>query len=211
MRPVRVLAADRQPLFREALARAVRRSSALQLVAEAADGGAALAAIERHRPDVAVVDLRLPVLDGARVLNAVVRDELPTRVLLVGDEFDSRTAHDALAAGAAGLLPRTIGEEEVRAAVAAVAGGSIVIGEREQTIVASEIRRRAAANRPLLTERERTVLLLIAAGRGVAEISARLGLGTATVKAVLLDLYRRFGVSDRAALVAAALRRGLID
>ncbi len=145
MRPVRVLAADRQPLFREALARAVRRSSALQLVAEAADGRAALAAIDRHRPDVAIVDLRLPLLDGARVLNAVIRDELPTRVVLVAGEFDGRTAYNSLAAGAAGVLPRTIGEEEVRAAVAAVASGSIVIGAREQTAVATEIR--AAAGR----------------------------------------------------------------
>jgi two-component system, NarL family, nitrate/nitrite response regulator NarL len=211
MRPVRVLAADRQPLFREALARAVRRCSSLQLVAETADGRAALAAIERYTPDVAVIDLRLPLLDGRRVLNAVVRDELATRVVLVAAAFDGRTAYDALAAGAAGVLSKALDHDQVRAAVESVARGAIVIGEREQTVVAREIWRRASAAPPLLTERERSVLLLVAAGRGPAAIATALELGPATVKAVLLELYRRFGVSDRAALVAAALRRGLIE
>jgi two-component system nitrate/nitrite response regulator NarL len=209
--PIRVLAADRQPLFREAVARAVRQRSDFQLVAEVADGRAALAAIERHAPDVAVVDVRLSGLDGVRVLNAVIRDELPTRVLLLASVLDGSAAYSALAAGAAGWVSKAAGEAELCAAIMAAAHGEVALTADAQTAVAAEIRRRATACEPVLSEREWRVLRLVADGWSAGEIGHEIHLSTGSVKSSLLQLYKRLGVSERAAAVAVAMRRGLID
>ena len=209
--PIRVLAAERQPLFREAVARAVRQRADFQLVAEVADGRAALAAIERCAPDVAVVDVRLPGLDGARVLNAVIRDEVPTRVLLLASALDGSAAYAALAAGAAGWVSKAAGELELCAAITATAHGQVALTADAQTAVAAEIRRRATASEPVLSEREWLVLRLVADGWSTGEISHEIHLSTGSVKSSLLKLYKRLGVSERAAAVAVAMRRGLID
>jgi two-component system nitrate/nitrite response regulator NarL len=209
--PVRVLAAVRQPLFREAVARAVRQRAVLQLVGEVADGPGALEAIERDRPDVAVVDLHLPRLDGRRVLNAVVRDELQTRVLLLATASEAGRAYEAIAAGAAGWLSKRADEHELCSAIDAVARGDVALTADAQTAIAREIRRRASGAEPLLDDRERRVLGFVAQGRSAREIGRELNLSTGSVKSCQLRLYKRLGVSDRAAAVAVALRRGLID
>jgi len=209
--PIRVLAADRQPLFREAVARAVRQRSRLQLVAEVADGRAALDGIERHMPDVAIVDIRLPGLDGARVLNAVVRDRLPTRVLLLAGVLDGSAAYEALEAGAAGWVSKAAGEAELCAAIIATAQGQVALTSDAQTAVAAEIRRRATASEPVLSDREWLVLRLVADGWSASDIGHEIHLSTGSVKSSLLKLYKRLGVSERAAAVAVAMRRGLID
>jgi two-component system, NarL family, nitrate/nitrite response regulator NarL len=209
--PVRVLAADRQPLFREAVARAIRQRAGFQLVGEVADGRAALDAIERQEPDVAVLDLRLPELDGPRVLNAVVRDELRTRVLLFATASESGGAYDAIAAGAAGWLSKGADERELCTAIAAVARGGVALTPDVLTAIAAEIRRRSSGAEPLLDDRERHVLALVAQGRTAREIGLELHVSTGTVKSTQLRLYKRLRVSDRAAAVAEALRRGLIE
>jgi two-component system nitrate/nitrite response regulator NarL len=208
---VRVLVAARQPLLREAVARAVRQRVGLELVAEVPDGPAALEAIEREAPDVAVVDRRLPQLDGARVLNAVVRDGLDTRVLLLGASGEPDGAYDALAAGAAGWLSDLTHERELCRAIVAVARGGVALSQDAQTALAAEIRRRAEGDGPLLDDRERRMLTLVARGWSAQEIATELQLSTAVVRSHLLKLYKRLGVSERAAAVAVALRRGLID
>lgn len=208
--PIRVLVADRHPLFREGLARAVRQRPAFQLAGEAADGRTALERIGRLCPDVAIVGADLRGLAGSQVLNAVVRDRLPTRVLLVTAAIDPDLAYRAIAAGAAGLLSKHTDAEALCTAVHAVAGGEVTLAPEAQTGLAAAIRRRAAEPRPLVSDRERQILLRLADGASAAEIGHALHLSTGAVKAALLHLYARFGVSERTALVAAALRRGLI-
>jgi two-component system nitrate/nitrite response regulator NarL len=209
--PIRVLAAGRQPLLREAVARAVRQRASFQLVAEISDGRAALDAIERTCPDVAVLELRLAGLDGARVLNAVMRDGLATRVLLLAEASDADEAYAAIAAGASGWLSKRADEHELCAAIATVARGHVALAPDVQTAIASEIRRRAMRREPLLDERERSVLALVAQGRSAPAIARELGMSAGSVKSSLIRLYQRLGVSDRAAAVAVAMRRGLID
>jgi two-component system, NarL family, nitrate/nitrite response regulator NarL len=207
---IRVLAADRHPLFREGLVRAIRQRARLQLVDEVADGRAALDRIVRHEPDVAIVDVDLRDLDGTQVLNAVVRDALPTRVLLVSAAVDPDDAYSAIEAGAAGVLSKHTGAGELCGAVERAAGGDIALCPEAQTGLAVAIQRRALHPRPILGEREQEVLLLVAEGRSAAEIGRALHLSTGTVKTCLLKIYERLDVSERAAAVAAALRRGLI-
>jgi two-component system nitrate/nitrite response regulator NarL len=208
---VRVLAADRQPLFLEAVARVVRQRADLDLVAELGEGRGALDLIARAQPDVAVLDERLPGLDGGQVLNAVVRDRLPTRVLLVATKVRSDAVYQALAAGAGGYVSRLTSAPQLADAIAGVAGGHVVLAQEVQTSLAQEIRRRSRGQRAVLGERERQVLLLLAEGLTAAEIGRRLHLSTGTVKTTLLKLYERLGVSERSAAVAVALRRGLIE
>jgi two-component system nitrate/nitrite response regulator NarL len=207
----RVLAAERQPLFLEAIARAVRQRAGLHLVGEVADGHAALDAIRQREPDVAVLGVHLPGLDGPRILNAVVRDELHTRVLLLAGTGEAPHAYDAIAGGAGGWLSKVADERELCGAIATVARGQVAMTPDVLTAVASEIRRRASGAEPLLNDRERRVLTLVAEGRSAREIGLQLHLSPGTVKSTQLRLYKRLGTSDRAAAIAVALRRGLID
>lgn len=209
--PVRVLVADRQPLFREAVARAIRQRAQFSLVGEVGDGRSALRLLRGEQPDVALVDVRLPGIDGHRVLNAAVRDGLTSRILLLSSVDDAASSYAAIEAGAGGWLSRTVDAEELCVAIAAAARGEIALGRDAHTSIAGEIRRRASEREEILSDRERDVLLYVADGLGAREIGERLHLSTGTVKSCLLQIYRRFGVSERAAAVALALRRGMID
>jgi two-component system, NarL family, nitrate/nitrite response regulator NarL len=208
---VRVLVADDHPLFRQAVVRTVKDRADFELVGEAADGRAALTAIRATRPDVAVLDLKMPGLDGVQVINALARDEEPTRVVLLSAYLDGATAFAAVAAGAAAYLSKDADGLLIADAIAAVARGSTVIGPEVQAGLAEQIRARGGAPRTLLSEREREVLGHVAEGRSAPEIGRLLFLSTATVKGHLQTLYEKLGVSDRAAAVAEAMRRGLLE
>ena len=207
----RVAVADDHPLFREAIVRAIKERPDLEFVGEAADGREALELIRSAEPDVAVLDVKMPELDGVRVLNAVTREGLATRVLLLSAFLDGPIVFDAVAAGAAGYLSKDAERDRITDAVAAIARGETVLGPEVQAGIAGEIRARGRPDRPALTEREQQVLGFIAAGRAAPDIGKELYLSTATVKSHLQNLYEKLGVNDRAAAVAEAMRRGLIE
>jgi two-component system, NarL family, nitrate/nitrite response regulator NarL len=208
---IRVLAGDAQPLFRDAVARTIRQGAALELVGEVDDGRAALDAIVALRPDVAVLDMPLPSLDGDRVLRAVTRDGLPTRILFLCAGPSPDRAYRALEDGAAGVLSKHASAEQLCAAIRAAARGETVLSSEVMSGVAREIRLRAGAGRVRLTERERAILRLIADGRNLPAIARELHLGTATVKTHVAHIYEKLGVGERAAAVAEAMRRGLLE
>jgi len=208
----RVVVADDHPLFRHGIVDVVKRRPALELVAEAPDGRSALAALQEHRPDVALLDLDMPYLDGLEVLRAAVRDELAVRVVFLSGYLDSATAYEALQAGAAGLLSKDASGESVCEAVEAVARGETVLGPETQAALAEELRARAPAEEPAaLSAREREVLTLTAEGLTSPDIGRQLHLSPATVKTHLQNAYEKLGVSDRAAAVAEGMRRGLLE
>lgn len=206
-----MLVGDDQPLFRDALARVVRQCPRFELVGEVADGPAALRRIEDRRPDVAVVSLALPLLDGERVLNAVVRDELPTRVLLLASPTDEAVAYRAIERGGAGCIARRASADQLREAIAKAAGGGAFVSDELHDGLAREIRLRSRHSRPVLTERERQILRLKADGAGNVLIARTLHVSVPTVKTHVRHLYDKLGTSDRAAAVAVAMRRGLLE
>jgi two-component system nitrate/nitrite response regulator NarL len=208
---VRVLAADGQPLYRDAVARAIRERPELELVAQAGDGREALDAIGAEEPDVAVIDRTLSGLSGDQVLNAVARDGLRTRVVMIAARPDSREVYAALAEGAAGYLTKEADARELCDAITAVARGRTVLAPELQAGVAGEIRLRAPHERPVLSARESETLTLIAEGLSAPQIGRTLHLSTATVKTHLQHIYEKLGVSERAAAVAEAMRRGLLE
>jgi two-component system nitrate/nitrite response regulator NarL len=208
---VRVVVADDHPLYREGVVRALSSSGQVEIVAEAEDGRKALAKIEEHRPDVALLDYKLPGLDGVAVTHAVVRDGLPTRVLLLSAFTESGVVFKALETGAAGFVPKEARREQIVDAVLACARGENVLPTELASGLVSEIRLRAVDDAPALTERESQILRLIASGRSLPDIAGELFLGVTTVKTHVQHLYEKLGVSDRAAAVAEAMRRGLIE
>jgi two-component system nitrate/nitrite response regulator NarL len=207
----RVLVVDDHPLFRDAMVRLLRSWAEVEVIGEAASGRAALERIRRDPPDVAVVDVRMPDVDGVQLCAAVGRDGLATRVLIVSGYDDDELVYAALEAGASGYMPKDAPRDEVARAVLAVAHGEMAIAPRLAGGLASQIRLRRERTGPLLTDREREVLALLADGRSAPEIGRTLFLATSTVKSHLAHLYEKLGVSDRAAAVAEAMRRGLIE
>ncbi|WP_099025324.1 response regulator [Mycolicibacterium palauense] len=208
---VRVVVGDDHPLFREGLVRALAGNETVDVVGEAEDGVAALALIRQHRPDVALLDYRMPGMDGAAVAAAARRDDLPTRVLLVSAHDEAEIVYQALQQGAAGYLPKDSTRAEIVEAVLDCARGRDVLSPRLASGLAGQIRRHAEPARPALSPREAEVLRLIATGRSVPAIAEELYLAPSTVKTHLQRLYEKLEVRDRAAAVAEAMRRGLVD
>jgi two-component system nitrate/nitrite response regulator NarL len=208
---VRVVVADDHPFFRDGVTRGLVQSGRVRVVAEAGDGRAALEAIRQERPDVALVDYEMPELDGLDVVRATVRDDLPTRVLLLSAHTDSAVVFRALEEGAAGYLAKDASRSEIVQAVVDVARGRTVVPSDLAAGLAGEIRMRARSQGPVLSEREREVLRAFARGLSVPQVAAELFIGASTVKTHTQRLYEKLGVSDRAAAVAEAMRRGLLE
>jgi two-component system, NarL family, nitrate/nitrite response regulator NarL len=160
---------------------------------------------------VAVIDRTLTGLSGEQILNAVKRDGLRTRVVLLAVKPDPSEVYAALAEGAAGYLTKDASARELCDAITAVARGRTVLAPELQAAVADEIRLRAPRDRPVMTERERETLTLMAKGLSAPQIGLALHLSTATVKTHLQHIYGKLGVSERAAAVAEAMRRGLLE
>lgn len=207
-----VVVADDHPLFREGLERAVRERPELELVGAAADGRDALERIRELAPDVAVLDVRMPGLDAFQILNAVTRDGLATRVLLLSASADPEMVYRALQGGGAGYFRKEADRDAILDAISAVARGGTAIDPALQTGVFDQIRIRGTGEeRPILTTRERQVLTLMAAGRSGPEIAEQLIVALPTVKTYQARVYEKLGVSERAAAVAEAMRRGLLE
>lgn len=208
---VRVVVGDDHPLFREGAVRALVASGQIEVVGEAGDGLQALELIGRLRPDVALLDLRMPGLDGAQVAAAALKQGLSTRVLLLSAYTDSALVYRALQQGVAGYLPKESSRTAIVNAVLDCAAGRDVVAPELASGLAAEIRRRAEPSGPSLSAREREVLQLIASGESIPTIARELFLAPSTIKTHVQRLYEKLGVADRAAAVAEAMRRGLLE
>ncbi|MFJ3977792.1 response regulator [Streptomyces sp. NPDC090021] len=207
----RVIIADDHPLYREGLKRALSWSDAIEVVGEAEGGRAAVTMIKELIPDVAVVDYKMPDMDGIAVTRAVAQSGMATRVLLVSAFANSELVFRALEEGAAGYLLKDAKRAEVIEAVAQAAQGKTVIPPELAGGVADEIRLRAQTAGPAFSERELEVLKYFAQGLSIPQVAQKLFLAPSTVKTHAQHVYEKLGVSDRAAAVAEGMRRGLVD
>jgi len=208
---VTVLIVDDHAFFRDGLSRGLTRSGQITVVAEAGNGREALEAIRRERPTVAVVDYQMPDVDGIAVLHAVIREQLATRVLLLSAFTDSAVVFRALEEGAAGYLSKDADRQDIVDAVLSVARGDTVVPAPLAAGLAGEIRLRAQSQAPALSARERQVLQAFSRGLSIPQTAAELYIEPSTVKTHTQRLYDKLGVSDRAAAVAEAMRRGLLE
>ncbi len=214
--PLRVVVADDQNVVREGLAMLIGLLDGIEVVATAADGADAVEQALLHRPDVVVMDLRMPNLDGAQA-TARIRSELPqTHVLVLTTYADDDALFPALRAGALGYLTKNASAEEIERALLAVARGETHLApEVQQRLVAasldaSEAVRVSRVNLPDgLSAREAEVLTLIAAGLSNSEIARELVLSNATIKSHVNHIFAKIGARDRAQAVHYAYDHGL--
>ncbi len=209
---VRVLIADDQRVVREGLATIVSSLAGMEVVATAADGAEAVALAAEHRPDVVLMDLRMPGMDGVEA-TAAIRARLPgTKVVILTTYADDDSVLAALGAGATGYLTKDAGRDDIGRAIHGAFSGQAVLDQSVQArlIEAARSRPRRPASLPDgLTEREAEVLGLIANGCSNAEIAAQLYLGEATVKTHINRIFAKTMSRDRAQAAAYAHRHGL--
>lgn len=215
--PLRVLVVDDQRVVREGLASLLRLISGIEVLGTAADGEEAIATVEQLRPEVVLMDLRMPRCDGVEATRRLRLSHPDVRVVVLTTYADDRSVLDALRAGARGFLTKDAGAEEIRDAIAAVRRGEAAIDPVVQhhlvDAVARSSREGQDSVRPELpdglTEREAEVLALIADGLSNTDIAARLVVSEATVKSHVNHLFAKTGSRDRAQAVAYAYRHGL--
>lgn len=207
---MRVVIVEDHPLFRLALERALEQDELLRVVASMGDGEDAAKRIPALAPDVVLLDLDLPRLDGMSVLNRLVTAGTRAAVVILSGDERGPSIYRALGLGACGYLSKSLAPEEICHAVHAASRGETVVSRQLQTAVAAEIRVQVAAQITPLSERELGVLDLAARGCSTAEIGRQLHLSESTIKSHLSAVYGKLGVHDRGAAIAQAVKRGLV-
>ncbi|MVO87517.1 response regulator [Streptomyces sp. p1417] len=206
---IRVLLADDHPVVREGLRAMLSAEADLDVVAEAANGPQAEALAARLRPDIVLMDLRMPGGDGADAIVRMTAAGLPCRIIVLTTYETDRDILRAVEAGAAGYLLKDLARGELADAVRAAARGETVLAPSVAARLVDQLR--ARPERPRLSERETAVLRLVAEGCTNAEIGRRLHIGESTVKTHLLRAFAKLEVTDRTAAVTHALRLGVLD
>jgi DNA-binding NarL/FixJ family response regulator len=213
--PVRVLVVDDQALVREGLMTLLAAAPGIEPVAAAADGEEAVALCGRHRPDVVLMDLRMPKLDGVEATRQIRAAQPDTEVVVLTTHADEGSILDALNAGARGYLTKDAGIAEISRAVHAAADHQALLDPLVQSrLVAAAGTRPRPAPAPVslpdeLTPREAEVLKLIAAGLSNGEIATTLVVSEATVKTHINHVFSKIGARDRAQAVHYAYTHGL--
>ena len=209
----RVVVADDQTLVRGGF-RLILGAAGIPVVAEAADGREAVAAALRHRPDVVLMDIRMPEMDGLeatrRILAAARGGDGPRIIMLTTFDLD-QYVYTALAAGASGFLLKDVSPEHLIAAVRLVRRGDALLAPSiTRRLVERFAPRSAAADLSVLTPRELEILACLGEGMSNKAVARRLGISAHTVKFHLEAVFAKLGATSRAEAVAKGLRRGLI-
>jgi len=207
MKPIRLLIADDHPVVRDGLNGMFAADPGFEVAGEAADGAEAVRLAAALNPDVILMDLRMPGMDGVTAITELSRRKIPARVLVLTTYDTDSYVLPAIEAGATGYLLKDAPRAGLLRAVRAAADGHAVLAPSVATRLMSRVR---APEPELLSQREFEVLELVAAGTTSREAAARLFISEATVKTHLLHIYAKLGVSDRAAAVAEAFNRGLL-
>jgi DNA-binding NarL/FixJ family response regulator len=204
---VRLLVADDHPVVRDGIVGMVSSDPGIEVVGEASDGAEAVRLARALRPDVVLMDLRMPGTDGLTAIRELARLGMPSRVVVLTTYDSDADMLPAIEAGATGYLLKDASRDELVRAVHAAAAGHSALAPSVASRLVDRVRTPEAS---LLSPRELQVLALVADGTTNREAGERLHLSEATVKTHLLSVYAKLGVSDRAAAVAEGFRRGLL-
>ena len=205
---IRLLIADDHPVVRDGLSGMFAAEPEFEVVGEAADGAEAIRLAEALRPDVILMDLQMPRLDGLAAIAELAKRGVTARVLVLTTYDTDGYVVPAIEAGATGYLLKDAPRDELLRAVGAAAAGQSVLAPSVASALMNRVRMPPAPE--LLSPRELEVLRLVAAGNTNREAAAHLFISEATVKTHLLNIYAKLEVPDRASAVAESFKRGLL-
>ena len=208
---IRVLLADDHAIVREGLRALLSREPDLEVVAEAGDGREALRLAQETRPDVATLDLSMPLLNGLEAARQMATWERGPRPLLLTMHTDDQYVLEALRAGVRGYVLKRQAAADLVRAIREVAGGAVYLSPGISAIIAEAIRTPAPPSEETLTPREREVLQLVAEGRTTKEIASILGVSIKTADAHRTHLMQKLNIHDVAGLTRYAIRQGMIE
>ena len=201
---LRVLVADDHPVVRQGIMANVKPQRDMTVVAEAGDGVEALTLIKKHLPDVVLLDLRMPLMDGLDVIGEVNTSRLSSKVIIMTTFDSEEDVHRAMKAGARGYLLKDSSQEEILDAIRRVGLGETYLPARIVQKVAEGMRK------PELSPRELEVLQCVAAGKSNKEIGVQLCIAEGTVKTHVKSLLEKLGAVGRTAAIREAVHRGLV-
>lgn len=222
MNPITIIVVDDHPLFRQGVVNAFAMVPDFSVIAQAADGEVALDLIRQRKPDIAIVDVNLPGLNGHQIIRQVVMEKLPTRVLLLTAYDDPEQVVHAMRAGAYAFFSKDVQPEKLVECIRQVHQGKYIIGDK---VLSPEALRRWLMQRiegamrmyvnpgepyDPLSEREMEVLIYVTRGMSNKEIANLLGISHQTVKNHVTSILRKLSVEDRTQAAIFALRRGWI-
>ncbi|THA76494.1 response regulator transcription factor [Streptomyces sp. A0642] len=205
--PLRIILADDHTVMRAGLVALLSSEPTVEIVGEAGNGREAVRLVERVRPDVALLDLRMPVLDGVGATQEIVAGEAATRVLILTTYDTDADIERGVEAGATGYLLKDATREQLVEAIHSASRGETVLAPRVAQRLVARMRRPVAVT---LTARESEVLQAVADGLSNVEIGRRLFIGEATVKTHLLRIFAKLDVNDRTRAVVVAMNAGLL-
>jgi DNA-binding NarL/FixJ family response regulator len=206
----RILIVDDQTLVREGFALLMQRYPELDVIATATNGQQAIELAKRLQPDLVLMDLRMPGLDGVTATRRIRSDNPDVAVLVLTTYLDDATILPALRAGASGALGKDASPQQVRNAITDVLAGQPVLPGNTQAALLGAIRPAHTPAKPELSQREIEIVRLLAEGLRNADIAARLGISSTTVKTHINNLFTKTGAKSRPDAIAYAAARGLL-
>jgi len=202
---IRILTVDDHPLLREGIAALIRSEKDMELVAEASDGEEAIEQFRRHRPDVTLMDLRMPNLNGTQAISRIRNEFSDAKIIVLSTYAGDVQVLRAIKAGARGYIVKGHVHRELLEAIRSVHAGH----KRIPPEIAAELAEHAADDE--LSSREIDVIRLIGVGNANKQIADKLSIGETTVKSHITNILSKLGANDRAHAVTIALRRGIIE
>lgn len=207
MKKLSILIADDHPVVRDGLRGMLESQPDFEVVGEAADGAQAIQLAEELKPEIVLMDLRMPQVDGVTAIRAIKSSQAETQILVLTTYDSDADILPAIEAGATGYLLKDSSREELYGAIRATARGDTVLAPSVAARLVGQMRAPAEER---LSSRELEVLQLVAEGASNKDIASRLHISQATVKSHLIHIFGKLGVSDRTAAVTVALQRGIM-
>ena len=211
-RPISILLVEDYALIRAGMRALIETLPDVEVVAEARNGREALDLFGDHQPDIVLMDLALPLVDGREATAAITNNHPNTRVIILSMHTSQEDVVRAIHAGAAGFLPKFAGDDELKIAIEAVINGRTYLSPHVSHHLAAYIRNEdEESSKNPLTPRQEEILTLIANGRSTKEIAAQLSISIKTAETHRANIMERLGIRDVAGLVKYALKQGLVE